>query len=435
MLMRYRQTLKLIAGASICACLAGCASPLREATEQFRQGAYPAALITLEEKGPDIANRDLLLLHLNKGLVLHQLGRFEDSNLELLAATYVIEELSRASISEQVSTLAINDWLAAYRGEYAEQLWVHAYLMMNFLLLDKPESAAVEARRALKIFDSHPDSFKDAFFSRALVATSFENAGHINDAYLEYKLLAENSIDNSNIADKLYGQALQLGFTKDAEQYRVELFDEQEQPLKKNRDKGELIVFLSRGDIPYKVSSDVFFPPDIRLSWPEYGYSYQYLDHVDVFNDDGVLAYQEIESDFASLARTSLYDRGKSIALKQALRIGAKHAIVDHVESENAVAGGVLQIAMFVLEQADTRAWDSLPSKMSMLRIPLNVGTHTIRLSANNHELMVFPEVNIRAGKTLFRHFRLESYVSESEPLRENRHKPVTVEYHIEKEL
>lgn len=435
MLMRYRQVLKLITGASICACMAGCASPLREATEQFRQGAYPAALITLEEKGPDIANRDRLLLHLNKGLVLHQLGRFEESNQELLTAANVIEELSRASISEQASTLAINDWLASYRGEYAEQLWVHSYLMMNFLLLNKPESAAVEARRALKVFDSQPDSLKEAFFTRALVATSFENAGHINDAYLEYKLLAENSVDNSNISDKLYSQALQLGFTKDAEQYRAELFDEQEQPLKQNDNNGELIVFLSRGDIPYKVSSDVYFPPDIRLSWPEYGNSYQHLDNVDVFNDSGLIGYQEIESDFASLARTSLYNRGKGIALKQALRIGAKHAIVDQVESENAVAGGVLQIAMFILEQADTRAWDSLPSKISMLRIPLSAGSHTIRLSANNHELMVFPEVNIPVGKTVFRHFRVESYVGETEPQRETRHKPVTVEYHIEKEL
>lgn len=434
MLIPYRYMIKLSVGVVIYACLSGCASPLREATEQFRQGAYTSALETLDAKSEKIANRDLLLLHLNKGLVLHHLGRFEESNQSLLTATDVIEELSRASISEQVSTLAVNDWLASYRGEYSEQLWVHAYLMMNFLLMDKPESAAVEARRALKVFDSQADSLKEAYFSRALVATSFENAGLINDAYIEYKRLAENNTDNSNIADKLYKQALQLGFSKDAEKYQREFFDEQP-PTKSDNNNGELIVFLSRGDIPFKVSSDVFFPPDIRLSWPEYGYSYQYLDNIDVSNDSGLLPYQEIESDFASLARTSLYNRGKSIAIKQALRVGAKHSIVNQVESENAVAGGVLQIAMFVLEQADTRAWDSLPSKMSMLRIPLQAGTHTVRLSANKQELMVFPEVNIHSGKTVFRHFRLEPYTGESIPLRQSRHKPVTVEYHIEKEF
>lgn len=435
MKMRIGKLLKLGIGAYICAYLAGCASPLREATEQFRDGAYPEALSTLEENSSKISDRDALLLHLNKGLVLHQMGRFKESNRELLTATDIIEKLSQVSISEQVSTLAVNDWLAAYRGEYSEQLWVHTYLMMNFLLLDKPESAAVEARRALKVFDAQPDSLKAASFTRGLVATSFENAGQINDAYLEYKLLAENNLDNSNIVDKLYSQALQLGFANDAERFRPDFLKTIEVPDVDNNSRGELIVFLSQGDIPLKVSGNVFFPPDIRLSWPEYGASYQYMDVVDVYDNGSLLPYKSIESDFASLARTSLYSRGKSIAVKQVLRVGAKHSIVNEVADENALAGGLLQVALFVLEEADTRGWDSLPSVMTMLRIPLSAGVHSIKLGANGHELTVFPDVSIHVGKTAFRHFRIESYVGEPLPVRTPHHKPVTVKYQIEKAL
>jgi len=34
-------------------------------------------------------------------------------------------------------------------------LWIHTFQMMNFLLLDQAESAAVEARQALKIYADH----------------------------------------------------------------------------------------------------------------------------------------------------------------------------------------------------------------------------------------------------------------------------------------
>lgn len=435
MQMRIGKLLQLGIAAYFCIAVSGCASPLKKATDQFRGGAYSEALATLEDKSDEISNRDLLLLQLNKGLVLHQLGRFEESNRALLAATDTMEKLSRVSVSEQISTLAVNDWLAAYRGEYSEQLWVHSYLMMNFLLLDKPESAAVEARRALQVFATQPESLKAASFTRALVATSFENAGLINDAYIEYKLLAENNLDTSNIADKLYNQALQLGFADDAEKFRPHLLNTTDTPVADSIPQGELIVFLSRGDLPYKISGNVFFPPDIRLSWPEYGPSYQHLGVIDVFDNDSLLPYKSVESDFASLARTSLYSRGKSIAIKQALRVGAKHSIVNEVADENALAGGLLQIALFVLEEADTRGWDSLPSSMSMLRIPLNAGVHSITLGANGHELTVFPGVNIDAGRTTFRHFRIESYSGEPSPVRTPHHRPVTVEYQIEKTL
>ncbi len=426
---------QLTIGTWLCVYLSACASPLRNATDQFRSGDYASALTTLEEKSVEIADRDLLLLHLNKGIVLHHLARYEESNQELLRAADIIEELSRTSISEQVSTLAVNDWLASYRGEYVEQLWVHSYLMMNFLLLDNSESAAVEARRALTLFASKPDALKQALFTRALIATSFEGTGLINDAYIEYKQLDEASSDNSNFVDKLYSQALQLGFAEDTKRYKQDLLAAQQSLPGSEKLKSELIIFLSQGDIPHKVSGNVFFPPDIRLSWPEYGYSYRPINLIDIYDNENPVVYKEVASDFASLARTSLYERGKTIAIKHALRAGAKHAIVHEVGNENALAGGLLQVALFVLEEADTRGWDSLPSHMSMLRIPLDPGTHTISILANGYTLKTFSPFTTRGGQRVYRHFRLEPFVGEPKPVREPRGSPVTVEYHIEKEL
>jgi hypothetical protein len=63
----------------------------------------------------------------------------------------------------------INDLTATYKGEYSERLWVHTYLMINFLLQNRPDSALVEAKQALEIFDEYPDPLEGDLFTRALL--------------------------------------------------------------------------------------------------------------------------------------------------------------------------------------------------------------------------------------------------------------------------
>lgn len=385
--------------------LAGCAStPLSESRRQFHDGNYAQSLQTLDEKRDQISDRDRLLVFMYKGLTFHQLGDYKSSNRELLKAVELIEELNRISVSEQLSTLAVNEWLAEYRGEYSEQLWVHTYLMMNFLLLGEPEGAAVEARRSLKVLGSHPKALHDAFFTRALIGLSFESVGLINDAYLEYKILAAAMDDASPVAGKLVKYATQLGLDEAADDYKHALPEGSEA---QDADSGEVIVFLAQGDIPYKVSGDLFIPPDIRFSWPQYRSFQTWPTDVTVASENSFPPFTRVESDFGALASSSLSARGKTIATKQVARAVAKHSIVNEVEDNNPLVGGLLQIALFALEEADTRGWDILPGQLGMLRITLPAGEYDLELLDGDTVLVYLPGVVVNPSQKVFRKLRL----------------------------
>jgi hypothetical protein len=68
------------------------------------------------------------------------------------------------------------------------------------------------------------------------------------------------------------------------------------------------------------------------------------------------------------------------VASKQALRIAAKYNIGLLANEQDEVLGSIVKTVLFLLEQADTRSWETLPSQLAMLRIPLTVGTHDVEL-------------------------------------------------------
>ena len=137
--------------------LAGCAaSNLNKARGSFYAGQPQKAVEILSEKGA--SKRDKLLFLMEKGAILHRMGQYEESIAELLNASKLIAQQEVISLSRQTASLVTSEWVTEYKGEYCERLWVHTYLMMNYLLVNKYEDALVEAKQALKIFQRHPKS-------------------------------------------------------------------------------------------------------------------------------------------------------------------------------------------------------------------------------------------------------------------------------------
>ena len=119
------------------------------ARDQFRHGSTSEALQTLAEA--DVSRRDRLLLYLDRGMIAQAAGRYEDSVAAFERATSLIDELDYLSVRDQSAALVSSDWATRYSGEYSERLWVHTFQMLNFLMLDLPQEAAVEARRAVAL--------------------------------------------------------------------------------------------------------------------------------------------------------------------------------------------------------------------------------------------------------------------------------------------
>ncbi|MBN1905115.1 MAG: hypothetical protein JW927_08465 [Deltaproteobacteria bacterium] len=354
--------------------MSGCATiPLQKARMDFFSGNPAEADKTLGECS-EMPERDRLLCYMEKGLILHYMGKYKESTNTLLKASKFISEQDFVSVKDQSTAVMINDRTTTYKGEYSERLWIHTYLMINFLLQGRPDSALVEAKQALEVFDEYPDPLEEDLFTRALIALCFENMNQPDSARIEYEKL-----------EKAAGSK-----TKRPE------------PI--TTGKGEVVLFIARGRIPAKVASDVVLPPSIRISVPRYEESSSYST-VDIKVNDTVLYPYIVETDMGKVASKSLNDRAAHYLTRQALRAGSKEIIAREIGEENVYVEILARVVLFLLEEADTRSWETLPGNLTLARVTLDAGAHDITISSG-YSNPVRLEVDIQAGKRIYRSVR-----------------------------
>ena len=344
-------------------------------------------------------------------MVLHYLGQYENSTRELRNASLLMEKQEVISVVRQTSSLITTEWITEYKGEYSERLWVHTYLMINYLLLHKNEDAMVEAKQALRIFQEHPASLKEAYFTRALIALCFDNLNELNDAYIEYKKLSELLPDPTPVAADLYRLATALGFADDAERYKKSTPSEK-RDLFNNGSTAELVLFVGLGRSPSKVPVNIVVPPSIRFSFVKYeNRSHEHLQAV-VLDAEKHLPVTSITSDIGKVARASLEERKRRILAKETARVAAKEALAQAVRKNSGELAEILvRGVLFVTEEPDTRSWQTLPARLTLLRIPLAPGRHDVDIGiigerGRTIKTLSFPDLNVSGGQRIYRSLR-----------------------------
>jgi hypothetical protein len=355
--------------------LTGCSSlPLQKARSEFYSGNLAEADHVLEGcKG--ISEKDLLLCYMEKGLILHYMHAYEKSTEALLKASQLIKSQDQISVTDQSSAVMINDRVMTYKGEYSERLLVHTFLMMNYLLHYKYEDALVEGKQALEVYDRYPGSLAGDHFTRALIALCFENMNLKDDARIEYDKLAE-------------------------EMGREKFIPEPIAP-----GKGELVLFIGQGRAPTKVSSDVVLPPSVRISIPRYNDSYPPMS-VAIRSDGMAIDPVMISTDLGQVARKSLNDRSAQYLTRQGLRAGVKEAIAQEVGENNVVGEVVARVALFLLEEADIRSWETLPGSLTLVRIRLDPGIHDLEISPEDSQTAHIHGIDIPEGRRVYQSLR-----------------------------
>lgn len=190
---------------AICVCLplAGCVFGSRRAGPEglsrydtdlrsiARQEQFDRAL-ELTEEGKDDAGDDLLRI-LHRATLLRYDGQYEESNLLLQEAAREIDDRYTKSISRAALSMLTNDRALAYNPPPFERMMVHYYGALNYLSLDDPEEAAVEARllSALLVADAEDRlDARDDRLRRSLhyfAGVVFEAAGEWNAADVAYR--------------------------------------------------------------------------------------------------------------------------------------------------------------------------------------------------------------------------------------------------------
>ena len=350
---------------------AGCTSVPLGKVRNLHYSESPAKADLILEECRGVSKKDRLLCYMEGGTTLFHQGSYIESTEVLLKASRLIQKQDMVNIKDQSSAVLINDRVIAYKGEYSERLWVHTYLMMNFIMQNNYESALVEAKQALELYEEYPESLKNDYFTRALIALCFENMNLPDDARIEYDKLAE-AVDGDSFM-----------------------------PEPVSRGKGELVFFIGQGYIPTKESIETVLPPSIRISVPHYPYSSPPLPVT--VRADGVAGIPvRVTTDLGDVVRTSLNNRAAQYLTRQALRAGIKESLADKVGEKNEFAEILVRAILFISEEADTRSWETLPESLTLIRLILDSGIHDLVISTEYSQKVNLKGIDIPEGKRVY---------------------------------
>ena len=99
-------------------------------------GSYDHALTVLDkEKGTArktiYSSKNEILLYLDRGMIKHYAGMYDESSRDLEMAEQLIEEAFTKSISQEIGSYLLNDNVKDYSGEDYEDLYINVFNSLN----------------------------------------------------------------------------------------------------------------------------------------------------------------------------------------------------------------------------------------------------------------------------------------------------------------
>ena len=284
--------LRAAAGAALAAVLAGCGarshfparpapeslpegSPLRSATlaegdawlrHYLMAGDHESALRLLDA-GARTAPRDELVRRLQLGLVLHQAGRYAESNDAFEWAEREAEDRFTRSVSRAAGSVLVNDRVLEYLPSRAERAMVPYYRMLNYLGLGERGEATVEARKAGALLDGREagEGCSGEAFLPYFAGMVHQAAGERNDALVSLRR-AQRAFDGCadeglaappGLGPDLLRAAAELGVREVADSARRRYGPG---PAALAGRPAELVVMVEHGWVAHRAGEDIHVP-------------------------------------------------------------------------------------------------------------------------------------------------------------------------------
>ena len=379
--------------------LLGCASYQRQSLflhDSLAKRQPQQALALLENQS--FNRKDTVLYNLNKGLLMQMQGMHQKSNVAFEQAKQEMQVLEATSIIENVESVTIGETLRSYPGQPYEKLLLHAYMAINYLLLNKPDDARVEVMQAdVKMREwassDEIEGVKASAFVRYIAGLIFEINNESDNALIAYRKAYQAYQENAEITPLVLQRDLlrmtkRLGLKQEHQRYRKQFADHPEQALNKSLRYGELIYIYNSGLVsPVYDHTLQIFSPDfekyIPIALPYYlpapltvGSEFK-----NIFVNQDAFKVERIES-IDQLARDNLNARMPGITARALARAAIKKRAVDKANKEDSLLGFITKVAAVVTETADTRSWSVLPAGIHVAKILLPAGRYNI----NNQE-------------------------------------------------
>lgn len=366
------------------------------------------------------------LLYLQESGRLNQLaGNTEQSLEDFAKAIEIYKQLDdRARISasktaSQAGALLSNDNAIAYEGYAYEQVMVLLSQALNYLSLDKPESAAVEIRRAAQLqrqlelknekalakdnqqaqAEGIDSSWQSTPEIQAMAAHGNSVRSSILNAYCYYlSAVFWEAQGNNNDALVDYKKALQIQPNNEQLKSVIAALSQRKSTLKK--DQGLLVVIFEQGLVPSKQSFSLSLPnfslnTYMNIAVPFYEKSsFITPTPLRIFQQQQALGQTQLLTDISAMATKALYEKMSGIIVRQALRLRSKMEVQRKAQNEDPALGLITSLFNIISEQADRRSWLTLPSNVQATRISMNAGEHSISIASKGYKQNIDLKIN-----------------------------------------
>lgn len=393
--------------------------------------------VELVEKGKDIyGEKNSLLYYMDAGVAYQLLGDYEKSNSFFAKAEDRIDYLYTKSISQEAASFVTNEYVLPYRGEDFERVFVNLLSALNYVAMERWDDALVECRKVdhkLNLYNikyEKKNIYKEDAFIRLLIGMLYESQGEINDAFIAYRKAldiyrsykADYGISwPSFLRDDLLRTSYLMAFTDEYNQYLQE-FGITKWEYDTNKEEGELVLIHLSGEAPIKDQYFVDVPVPgknvavfVRLAFPKFVVIEPLIKSAEI-TIGNITAKSVIAEDIAKIAVKNLEDRIARISAKAISRVVAKYAASQGIGEVARDKGGDLagmlvtwatQTAANIIEQADTRSWRTLPSKINVARVRIPEGSYNIEIrfksdSGRTIDSALLNNISIKKNKIRF---------------------------------
>lgn len=411
----YKETavraVSLIILTAIALLSSGCASVTyqQDVMERHLMSQQPQqALVALDAL--NLGERDQIIYRFNKGMLLRMQGDFKGSNETLQQTKAMIQKLDAVSLREQAAAVSVNDSMRSYLPPTFERAMLHTIMALNYLELNDYNSARVEALQLDELLKQHKD---DAHlpFAHYIIGLIFEANGELDDAMIAYRHTYNDYRETRTNPPLLLQQDLlrlsqHLGLDDEEKKYQEE-FQLKSWPTQAElKQQGQAVAILFNGLIPRKHSQEInaqsFKNGQLhRISVPFYEERVPQIHSARMVIANSSSNTQLLD-EIDQHAYANLRAEMPGIIARTIARVGVKNRLVDNARDQSPLLGIALNLATFISEQADTRAWNTLPQDILIARSAIEPGNYDIELRLETGQSKSWHDINIAREKIRF---------------------------------
>ena len=424
---------------------------------QMLRGNYDAALAQLRKakKKGAFGEQDRVAYWMDEGMLLYLSRQYKPATQVLQQAERRSEELFTRSIRKDVKAAFTSQAATDYQGEDYEKILLNVMKAFSYLALRDFGGAMVEARKInekLQAFNTKyqgKNTYNQDAFAHWLVGLLSEMEGSYDDARISYDKAWQTyrtvfardygSRVPSYVAEDFARAARLSGANEELDKRRDELGSTAGQSTEMLKSRGEIVLFHLNGEGPSKTDFFVTCVFRSAASWycdGEPGGEFirktriripRKADVVRVafprlivrspasqtasMEAAGQRAVTQVAYPLSRIAKKSLGDKTGRIFKNAVVRAITKLLASKAAGAAGKKSGGrqlgflakaATSAAFQATEEADKRAWTTLPSRIDVGRLWVEPGSHTVVVRLANGRSVTIPGVNVAAGKRVF---------------------------------